>query len=397
EKLKVHQYKILEWAELDGLFGMRASASIKSFLSCSCDNIRPLYGERSLKLPRRSVICGTTNKQEVLSDSSGTRRFWIVPVNPDKLPNGRVPFKLLEEERDLIWAAAVQAYKNGEKWWLEDESVKAHKKVIENHLHPLDYQEEIELFIIDTKSEKINKDEIEKYLNLSEFESKGFAKKLKQVMSRLGWVQGIEKVEGKSRRVYRPSTGSTLSTLSTDALHKSVTSSGQGLEPCSTLSTGNSNRSLLKDKKNKNFTSYFQSKGVIYESGVESVEPVENRSRQGLHLSVESVEPSVESVESVEPRTNGTKFSSPTVIDQQEELIENEDSGQNPDHQNTPNNVNGQEDFQVGDKVIDLESDEEFVIVEVIKNSPYSDGQYMIENERKLPEKIRGFALEKVD
>ena len=74
-----------------------------------------------------------------------------------------------------------------------------------------------------------------------------------------------------------------------------------------------------------------------------------------------------------------------------------EDVAQNPTRQNTSNNVNGQEDFKVGDRVIELGSGEQFVIVEVIKNSPYPDGQYIIENERKLPEKIRGFALEKID
>ena len=226
EKLKVHQYKILEWSELDGLFGMRASASIKAFLSCSQDNIRPPYGTRSLKLPRRSIICGTTNKQEVLTDPSGIRRFWIIPVKVRS-----IPFQLLEKERDLIWGAAVAAYKSGEKWWLENESIQLQQQTARSHLHELEYQSEVELFIADNQPEFFYKEQIEKYLNLSEFECKGFARKLKAIADRIGWDQRVAKVNGKSIRVYKKGQykdqykSSTLSTLSTLPNSKSVEAS----------------------------------------------------------------------------------------------------------------------------------------------------------------------------
>ena len=70
---------------------------------------------------------------------------------------------------------------------------------------------------------------------------------------------------------------------------------------------------------------------------------------------------------------------------------------QNPDRPSTSNNVDGQKDFQVGDRVIDLANDEEFVIIEVVKSTPYSDGEYIVENNKKISQKIRGVALEKVD
>ena len=71
ERIKMHQHWIVEWGELDGIFGMKASSAVKSFLSCSTDNIRPPYGRTTVKMNRRSIICGSTNKREVLPEKGG--------------------------------------------------------------------------------------------------------------------------------------------------------------------------------------------------------------------------------------------------------------------------------------------------------------------------------------
>lgn len=66
-------------------------------------------------MDRPSVIVGTTNEDQFLADSTGNRRYWVVPMNR-KLDNAR-----LLAERDRIWAAAVALYKQGEQWWLTEE------------------------------------------------------------------------------------------------------------------------------------------------------------------------------------------------------------------------------------------------------------------------------------
>ncbi|MDJ0516773.1 MAG: DUF3987 domain-containing protein [Trichodesmium sp. MO_231.B1] len=55
--------------------------------------------------------------------------------------------------------------------------------------------------------------------------------------------------------------------------------------------------------------------------------------------------------------------------------------------------------FEVGDLVIDLSQskDEKFTIVNIQPNSPYPDGEYWIESERKRPDKVRGHYLEKTE
>ncbi len=66
------------------------------------------YASLPSKLQRRFVLIGTTNRNQFLVDSTGNRRF--VPL---EVGGGfQIPWKQLVAERDSIWAAAVQAYRN---------------------------------------------------------------------------------------------------------------------------------------------------------------------------------------------------------------------------------------------------------------------------------------------
>lgn len=66
-------------------------------------------------MARQSVFCGTTNEKEFLADSTGNRRFWVVPITK------QIDVRLLETERDQIWAAVVALYKSGTPWHLTTE------------------------------------------------------------------------------------------------------------------------------------------------------------------------------------------------------------------------------------------------------------------------------------
>jgi predicted P-loop ATPase len=120
ERLKLHRAWFVEWSELESIFKRRDVSNTKAFLSSSIDAVRPPYCRDTQDFPRASIIVATTNKDEFLSDETGNRRFWIIPVQK------RIDIKLLAKERDAIWAAAHAAYKAGETWWLEyDEELTA--------------------------------------------------------------------------------------------------------------------------------------------------------------------------------------------------------------------------------------------------------------------------------
>jgi predicted P-loop ATPase len=111
----MHRAWFVEWSELETIFSRRDVSATKAFLSSSVDALRPPYHRDTQDFPRASIIVGSTNKDEFLSDETGNRRFWVIPVKK------KIDVELLAQERDAIWAAAVLAYKSGEKWWLTPE------------------------------------------------------------------------------------------------------------------------------------------------------------------------------------------------------------------------------------------------------------------------------------
>jgi predicted P-loop ATPase len=119
ELLVLHRAWLHEWAELETLIGSRASGSIKAFLSRSSDLFRVPYGRATQEFKRACVITGTTNHAEFLNDPTGSRRFWVIPVQTD-----RIDTETLKAERDAIWAGAIRAYLAGESWWLSPEEAR---------------------------------------------------------------------------------------------------------------------------------------------------------------------------------------------------------------------------------------------------------------------------------
>ena len=115
EKLKLRRYWLLEFSEFETAYKRKEVEQLKAFLSSQVDSLRPPYGREVEDFPRTSIFVGTTNRQEFLHDPTGERRYWVIPVAQ------RIPIEQLREERDRIWAAAVQAYRQGERWWLTPE------------------------------------------------------------------------------------------------------------------------------------------------------------------------------------------------------------------------------------------------------------------------------------
>lgn len=116
ELAKLRRFWGLELAEIDYLFGQKAVESFKRFLSAQDDTYRPPYGRENLTVNRTCFFVGTTNKKDLLNDPTGDRRYWVLDVLTDS-----IPYKLLDTERDLIWAAAVKLYRQGERWDLNEQ------------------------------------------------------------------------------------------------------------------------------------------------------------------------------------------------------------------------------------------------------------------------------------
>lgn len=101
----------VELAELSSLHGVRAETA-KQFLSSTRDDYRDTYGRHMRSHPRRCVFAGTTNLAKYLSDPTGNRRYWPVPVVA-------VDLEAMRRDRDQVWAEVVAGYREGQRWYPE--------------------------------------------------------------------------------------------------------------------------------------------------------------------------------------------------------------------------------------------------------------------------------------
>jgi len=198
ERLKMHRAWFVEWAELETVFSRRDVSATKAFLSSSVDALRPPYHRDTQDFPRASIIVGSTNKDEFLNDETGNRRFWVVPVQK------KIDVALLTQERDAIWAAAVLAYKSGEKWWLDDEEeVKA--SVIAQEFQTSDPWEQVIQKYIEHRDCVILTDILDHLeIDLGRQE-RSHQMRVAGILKILGWSKNFRMIAGKRVRVWEPS------------------------------------------------------------------------------------------------------------------------------------------------------------------------------------------------
>jgi len=110
---------IVELAELDG-FSRVESSRAKAFFSSATDTFVPKYVAWAIKVPRQCVFTGTVNHGTYLRDTTGNRRYWPVKIQ-------RADVEALRRDRDQLWAEAVHLYREGARWWVEEDELEIFK------------------------------------------------------------------------------------------------------------------------------------------------------------------------------------------------------------------------------------------------------------------------------
>ena len=100
---------LIEIAELESFRKSADVTLIKKTISCQVDRVRSPYNRRHQDLPRQCIFVGTTNEDEYLHDTTGNRRYWPIKC-------GAIELELIRQDREQLFAEAVQMYQNGVNW-----------------------------------------------------------------------------------------------------------------------------------------------------------------------------------------------------------------------------------------------------------------------------------------
>ena len=132
---------IVELSEFSSVRGARSIDRVKAFFTRTTDVYRRPWGRVIAEQPRHCVFAGTLNLTEFLTLEDGNRRYWPISI-------GELNRDAAAEQRDQIWAEAVNAYASGEHWWLEkDIDLKALQKVHRKHLEQDPWEPLIEEYV----------------------------------------------------------------------------------------------------------------------------------------------------------------------------------------------------------------------------------------------------------
>jgi predicted P-loop ATPase len=101
---------LIEESEL-ARFTRATTETLKSFVSRTTEKFRPPYGKVQITVKRQCVIVGTTNRRDYSKDETGARRLWPVALT------GRIDVHALRQNRDQLFAEALDRFHHGENWW----------------------------------------------------------------------------------------------------------------------------------------------------------------------------------------------------------------------------------------------------------------------------------------
>lgn len=109
--IQICRHWIVELGELDATFQKSAIARLKSFITSSCDDVRFPFAPKSTILPRRTAFIATVNDDKFLSDDTGNRRWWTIPM---------ISISFKEWNMIQIWAEVYKLWEAGKSPYLTE-------------------------------------------------------------------------------------------------------------------------------------------------------------------------------------------------------------------------------------------------------------------------------------
>lgn len=184
---------LVEIGELSS-FRRAEMTRIKQVVSCQVDRFRAPYDRLPQDNSRTCVFVGSTNDENYFDDPTGATRFWPIKTTD-------INIKKIKEDRDQLFAEAINAYKDGETWHIMPSTLT--KQEQESRYKHDEWEHIIAQYLI-------NKDQItiadicENCLQLRKSEFSLQTKRISLILKKIGWESKIIKISGASKRIWLP-------------------------------------------------------------------------------------------------------------------------------------------------------------------------------------------------
>lgn len=178
---------LIEVGEMHAM-GRTETTLLKSFITRQVEKYRPSYGRFEVEEPRQCVFIGTTNREAYLRDESGGRR----------VKTGAIDIDGLAEDRDQLFAEAVQLYRLGEQWWPDRSFEQQHIKREQEARFEADAWEESISEFVDTRT-KVTIGEVAQGALIFDKSKLGTAdqRRIAAILELLGWHRLPQDWQGK--------------------------------------------------------------------------------------------------------------------------------------------------------------------------------------------------------
>jgi hypothetical protein len=201
EAYRLHVAWLLELPEIDGYFKGKTIEKFKNLVTTRVDEVRRPYESLPSRLPRAFVMIGTTNRNQFLVDSTGNRRF--VPL---EISTGfQIPWQRLSSERDALWSAALQAYRNNQPYEFNTSEIAQISEYIQEFADPDPWMDKISAYV-SVRSEVKTSDILTQALDLDhQRQSNRESRRVTECLQALGWrrlsTSRKDPITGKSKSV----------------------------------------------------------------------------------------------------------------------------------------------------------------------------------------------------
>lgn len=199
---------IYEWSELENVTSRKQASEVKAFITSQFDTFRLPFGKAIVQHPRSSVIVGSTNEEQFLTDVTGSRRFWCVTV-PRRIPKDALLY--LREVRDQLWAEAVVNLESGYQSFLSLDEEIVREQLAERHQVSDVFEDAIGQWLTSRKARELELmhgwitcgDVMEFALGIEKARwERGTQTRIGTVMKRLGWAHVRREHRAERRHVW---------------------------------------------------------------------------------------------------------------------------------------------------------------------------------------------------